>query len=245
MFNKKEFSIILKKINSTYNTMTEFAQKASFDRTYISKYINMKIDNPPTPKILEKIANASNGVISYKELMIICNYIDNELDTINGNSINPNSKKINYTTNVSKNINFLSGKLFVIPILKKVISEKTLLEYENIEGYLPIDPIMYNISDPDGYFFLKVIDESMNKLVKNGSYVLIQKQNCAKNGDVIVSIVNGDNEATLKRYNKLNNQFVMLESVSENSFFKPITIDLKATSFKIIGKVVGDFKRWF
>lgn len=53
MFNKEKFSSILKEINSTYSSMTEFAQKASFDRTYISKYINMKLDNPPTPKILE------------------------------------------------------------------------------------------------------------------------------------------------------------------------------------------------
>ena len=62
MFDKKEFADILKKINSTYSTMTEFAQKACFDRTYISKYINMKLDNPPTPKVLKKIANASNGI---------------------------------------------------------------------------------------------------------------------------------------------------------------------------------------
>lgn len=60
MFNKKTFSDILKKINHTYDTMTDFAKKADFDRTYISKYINMKLDNPPTPKILEKIAKASN-----------------------------------------------------------------------------------------------------------------------------------------------------------------------------------------
>lgn len=76
MFNKEKFSSILKEINSTYSSMTEFAQKASFDRTYISKYINMKLDNPPTPKILEKLANASNGVTSYYELMKICDYID-------------------------------------------------------------------------------------------------------------------------------------------------------------------------
>lgn len=76
MFNKENFSNILKEINSTYSSMTEFAEKASFDRTYISKYINMKLDNPPTPKILEKLANASNGITSYYELMKICDYID-------------------------------------------------------------------------------------------------------------------------------------------------------------------------
>ena len=78
MFNKENFSKTLKKINSTYSSMTEFAQKASFDRTYISKYINMKLDNPPTPKILEKIANASNGVVTYNELMIMCGYLKDE-----------------------------------------------------------------------------------------------------------------------------------------------------------------------
>lgn len=76
MFDKIKFSNILKQINETYNSMTEFAQKASFDRTYISKYINLKLDNPPTPKILKKIAQSSNNIVSYPELMNICGYID-------------------------------------------------------------------------------------------------------------------------------------------------------------------------
>lgn len=74
MFNQDEFSNILSKINSTYDTMTEFGKKASFDRTYISKYINKKLENPPTPKILEKIAFASNGITTYENLMVICGY---------------------------------------------------------------------------------------------------------------------------------------------------------------------------
>ncbi len=80
MFDKKEFSDILKKINLTYNSMTEFAQKASFDRTYISKYINMKLDNPPTPKILQKLANASNGITNYNNLMFLCGYTNHYQD---------------------------------------------------------------------------------------------------------------------------------------------------------------------
>lgn len=75
MFDKKIFSSILQKINSTYTSMTEFAKRANFDRTYISKYINMKLDNPPTPKILSKIADASNGIIDYTNLMTVCGYI--------------------------------------------------------------------------------------------------------------------------------------------------------------------------
>lgn len=76
MFNKFLFANILSKINSTYDTMTDFAKKADLDRTYISKYINCKLDNPPSPEILKKIADASNSTISYYELMEMCDYID-------------------------------------------------------------------------------------------------------------------------------------------------------------------------
>ena len=138
----------------------------------------------------------------------------------------------------------LKDNLFLIPIIGKVAAGKPIFADENIEGYLPIDPVMYNLTSPDGFFFLQIQGESMNKLIKNGSYALIKKQEYAENGDVVVAIVNGDNEATVKRYKQLNEQFVMLEPVSEDSSFQPITIDLKSTKFSIIGKVVGDFKRW-
>ena len=138
----------------------------------------------------------------------------------------------------------LKDNLFLIPIVGKVAAGKPTLADENIEGYLPIDPLMYHLTSPDGFFFLQIQGESMNKLIKNGSYALIKKQDYAEDGDVIVAIVNGDNEATVKRYKQLNNQFVMLEPVSEDSSFQSITIDLKNTKFSIIGKVVGDFKRW-
>ena len=138
----------------------------------------------------------------------------------------------------------LKDKLFLIPIVGKVAAGQPIFANENIEGYLPIDPLMYNLTSPDGFFFLQIQGESMNKLIKNGSFALIKKQDWAENGDVVVAIVNGDDETTVKRYKQLNEQFVMLEPVSEDSTFQPITIDLKSTKFSIIGKVVGDFKRW-
>lgn len=138
----------------------------------------------------------------------------------------------------------LKDILFLIPIVGKVAAGKPILADENIEGYLPIDPLMYNLTSPNGFFFLQIQGESMNKLIKNGSYALIKKQDYAEDGDVIVAIVNGDDEATVKRYKQLNEQFVMLEPVSEDSSFQPTTIDLKSTKFSIIGKVIGDFKRW-
>ena len=76
MFNKLKFSQILNKINNTYDTMTEFAEKSGVNRTYLSQYINQKLDNPPSPKVLTKIAKYSNGITNYEELMEICGYIE-------------------------------------------------------------------------------------------------------------------------------------------------------------------------
>ncbi len=102
MFDVKRFSEILQKISNTYSSISEFSEKSDVNRTYLSKYINMKLNNPPTPKILEKIANASNNITTYKDLMLICNYIDGNLDKIGGESIstfsNPYIKDILLTT---------------------------------------------------------------------------------------------------------------------------------------------------
>lgn len=74
MFDKNKFAKIIKDISETYNNQREFAAKSKINRTYLSQYMNMKLDEPPKPKILEKIANASNNTISYNELMLICGY---------------------------------------------------------------------------------------------------------------------------------------------------------------------------
>lgn len=143
-----------------------------------------------------------------------------------------------------KKNNFITSKLLPIAILGRVPAGEPLLATENIEGYLPIDPSMYGISNPDDFFFLRVAGESMNKLVKNGSYVLVRKQDYAEDGDVIVAIVNGDDEATLKRFKDLGNGFIALKPESTFDEFIDRIINLKDTTFKVIGKVIGDFKKW-
>lgn len=75
MFNKKEFAKIIREIKETYSSQEEFAKKSAIGRTYLSQYMNMKLDEPPKPKILEKLANASNGITTYYELMSICDYV--------------------------------------------------------------------------------------------------------------------------------------------------------------------------
>ncbi len=77
MFEKEKFSIILKKIADQYGNISLLANNIEkCSRSYLSKYINMRFPSPPTPKVLEKLAEASNGVTTYDELMQICGYLD-------------------------------------------------------------------------------------------------------------------------------------------------------------------------
>ena len=86
MFNKEKFAKILSDINATYENQTYFANAAGMNRTYISQYINLKLDAPPSPKILRGIADASKGITNYNELMQICGHIQKPNNNLSSNS---------------------------------------------------------------------------------------------------------------------------------------------------------------
>ena len=91
----------------------------------------------------------------------------------------------------------------------------------------------------DNLFGLAVNGESMNKIVQNQNYVVLNKQEQAANGDIVAVLVN-DEEATLKRFYQLDNETIILKPESYDESFQPITIDLRNedTNFKILGKMV-------
>lgn len=74
-FQKEIFANILKIICDGYESINTFGEEAGLDRTYISKFINQKIEGPPSPGILRKIANNSKGIISYIALLYVCGYL--------------------------------------------------------------------------------------------------------------------------------------------------------------------------
>lgn len=76
MFHKEKFGTIINMIVLKHynNNKAEFARTINYDRTYVSKWINNHLSSPPTPKVLEKIANASKGLTTYDELMEVCGY---------------------------------------------------------------------------------------------------------------------------------------------------------------------------
>ena len=91
MFDKRKFAHILNEIIEYYQGQKKLIEKSGLSRTMISYYLNQKKDKPPKPETLEKIANASGKITTYKDLMIVCGYVNEA--TIN--TISNMYKKIN------------------------------------------------------------------------------------------------------------------------------------------------------
>lgn len=75
MFNAQLFSNVLKNIVFYYDSIRDFSKASGFNRTSLSEYIRCRVKNPPSPEVLKKIADNSNGTVSYIELMQICGYL--------------------------------------------------------------------------------------------------------------------------------------------------------------------------
>ena len=128
----------------------------------------------------------------------------------------------------NNNIIDISG---MIPIVGKIPAWYPVLAQENIEGYMPT-----MMKNPNEYFYLRVSGVSMiNAGIPNGSLVLIHKQPCAENGEIVACRVNG-NEATLKRFKPVDKNTVVL--MPENPDFQPIIVstnDFNSGYAEIIG----------
>jgi len=76
----------------------------------------------------------------------------------------------------------------------------------------------------------------INAGIFDGDIVIVQKQNTARNGDIVVAMTT-DNEVTLKTYYKENGHFRLQP---ENDKLAPIILD----SVTILGKAIGLYRKF-
>lgn len=126
---------------------------------------------------------------------------------------------------------YLADKFVKIPILGTISCGEPILATENIDGYRK------EIADglPSGeLFYLRTKGDSMVPTIPENSHVLIKRQPEVEDGEIAAVIVNGDDEATLKRVKHQNGMIMLL---ADNSKYAPIIIT-SDTPARIIGKAV-------
>lgn len=238
MFNKEKFSIILSKINKEYPSMTEFAKNAALDRSYISKYISKKLNNPPTPKILLGIANASQGLTTYEYLMQICGYINvNGLSDIdlNSNEMNILAKMLlDYKEFLNKapSLDRFDEHKYIYN-LSKDSREKIIIAFRRNSLDLILNA---NKNTEDNYFEFASEDDAMFPLLDVGDIALVYKQNNIEDGATL--LINLDNHNTIRKFT-LSDDKTYYTLSAMNVYYKNIDLTLKELNkIKVLGKVI-------
>lgn len=127
------------------------------------------------------------------------------------------------------------GEILSLPLMGRVAAGQPIERIKNDE-FIEVPPVM--VKKPDSTFVLEVEGDSMiDEGIWDGDYLLVQKQETAKNGDIVVASV--DNEATVKRF------FLKSSSVElrpANARLKPMFYP--AEQVEIRGLVVGLIRRY-
>src|SRR3990167_2963931 len=128
-----------------------------------------------------------------------------------------------------------SGAGLELPILGFIAAGKPIEPYTDPNASLPVSPGL--VSGKKRSFVLQVKGDSMvEEGILDGDYVLIEEQESAQNGEIVVALLE-NGLATLKRFFKEATR-VRLEPA--NSSMSPID----ATNVRIQGKVVGVIRRY-
>jgi repressor LexA len=114
-----------------------------------------------------------------------------------------------------------------VPILGVVAAGRPILAEENWDGAIPIHSSL--LKKNRQYFALRVKGDSMKDAgILEKDTALIQKQNTAKNGDIVVAVV--DDKVTIKRYFKEANR---IRLQPENPNHNPIY----SQDVRVLGKL--------
>ena len=132
---------------------------------------------------------------------------------------------------IDDSFNLTRREMVNVPMIGQVAAGEPILAEQNISNYFPIPMEFMPNNDT---FMLSVKGESMiNAGIFDGDYVLVEQCNTARNGDMVVALV--DDSATVKTFYKEEGYYRLQP---ENDSMDPIIV----LECQILGKVIGVFR---
>ncbi len=195
-------------------------------QTEILEYIKSEILNRGYPPAVREICEAVH--------LKSTSSVHSHLETLEKNGyIRRDPTKPRAIEIVDDDFNLVRREIINVPLIGNVAAGEPIFAEQNIEGYFPL------LADdmPSGEaFMLKVKGESMiNVGIYDGDHIIVHKQNTAKNGDLVVALV--DDSATVKTFYKEKGHFRLQP---ENDTMDPIIVD----QVEILGTVSGLYRRY-
>jgi repressor LexA len=121
-----------------------------------------------------------------------------------------------------------------LPLMGRIAAGRPLEAMENPETISLAD-----FTRSKDVYVLQVTGESMqDEHIVNGDYVLVEKTNTARDGEIVVALVNGS-DATLKRMFREGDKIRLQPS---NAAMAPIVVP--AATVQIQGRVIGVLRRY-
>lgn len=121
-----------------------------------------------------------------------------------------------------------------VPLLGKITAGNPITAIEQPDEYFDLPASLMPKSGE--VFTLHVSGESMiNKGIFDDDYVIVKRQNDAKNGDIVVAMTE-ENEVTLKTFYK-EKDYIRLQP--ENDTMEPFIMD----NVTILGKAIGLYRK--
>ncbi len=198
--------------------------KISTKQREILEYIKQEILNRGYPPAVREICEAVH--------LKSTSSVHSHLETLEKNGyIRRDPTKPRAIEIMDDNFNLTRREMVNVPILGNVAAGQPLLAVENIESYFPVPAELMPNSES---FMLKVKGESMvNAGIFDGDNILVQKQSTARNGDMVVALV--DDSATVKTFYKEDGHYRLQP---ENDYMDPIIVE----DCQVLGKVFGVFR---
>lgn len=198
--------------------------KITEKQSQILEYIKSEILNKGYPPSVRDICQAVN--------LKSTSSVHSHLETLEKNGyIRRDPTKPRTIEILDDNFNLVRREVVNVPIVGTVAAGQPILAIENIENYFPI-PSEYMPNEET--FMLEVKGESMiNAGILDGDNILVKRQNYAKNGDMVVALV--DDSATVKTFYKEDGH---IRLQPENDYMDSIILP----DVEIIGKVFGVFR---
>ena len=198
--------------------------KISDKQREILEYIKKEILNRGYPPAVREICEA----VDLKST----SSVHSHLETLEKNGyIRRDPTKPRAIEIIDDNFNLTRREVVNVPMVGRVAAGQPILAVENVESYFPIPVEFVPNSDT---FMLKVKGESMINIgILDGDNVLVEKRSDARNGDVVVALV--DDSATVKTFYKEDGR---IRLQPENDTMDPIYVD----TCEVLGKVFGVFR---
>ena len=200
--------------------------KITQKQTEILEYIKQEILKKGYPPTVRDICNAVN--------LKSTSSVHAHLETLEKNGyIRRDPTKPRAIEIIDDSFNLSRREFVNVPMVGRVAAGEPILATENIDNYFPIPSEFVPNNE---VFMLEIKGESMiNAGIFDGDNILVQKQDTARNGDMVVALV--EDSATVKTFYKEDGH---IRLQPENDNLAPIIVP----DCKILGKVISLYRRF-